>query len=183
VELAYVLKTQTIHASKIPTAPDTIHVRVEFLDLQDNLVSPHAVTISLYVDQDGKYKSASFRIEPAHIGHRDHHLSRETQPWGIKYWDGRLHAIKTTVPNSDSENPMGINRDIVIYTLLGVATGLVSCSVVFLIGYLGRYLWARVQGRKELGRRSRIISEEGTVYEKIPIISDAYATDDSELDV
>ncbi|KXG53301.1 uncharacterized protein PGRI_003510 [Penicillium griseofulvum] len=183
VELAYTLKSQTTHTNKMPTAPDTTHVRVEFLDLQGNLVSPHAVAINLYVDQDGKYKSASFRVEPAHTGHRDNHLSQETQPWVIKYWDGRLDAIKTTVPSSDNENSMDMNRDIVIHTLLGIATGLVGCSAVFLIGYLGRCLWARVQGQKELGRRSQIISEKGTVYEKIPIISEVYATDDSELDV
>ncbi|KAJ5448580.1 hypothetical protein N7445_003401 [Penicillium cf. griseofulvum] len=198
VGLAYTLKPQPIHANKMPIVPRTIHVRVEFLDIQGNLVSPHAVAIRLYVDQDRKYKSGSFRVEPAHTGHRDHHRSQKTQPWVIKYWDGRLDTIKTTAPNPtingietgsasksqflpfwtsvvdpryhpeyrpldynpDNESPISIIRDIVVPTLLGIVTGLVVCLVVFLIGYLGRFLWAHVRGQKEPGRRLRIISEE-----------------------
>ncbi|KAJ5374473.1 hypothetical protein N7517_006479 [Penicillium concentricum] len=99
VKLAYSLETQTIHKNEMGTIADMTLVRVEFLDLQGNLISPHAVAIHLHVCQDGNYEMARFRIEPARTGNQDDHFSQKSQAWVMKYWISQFGNIFNKIEN------------------------------------------------------------------------------------
>ncbi|KAJ5503807.1 hypothetical protein N7463_006681, partial [Penicillium fimorum] len=93
VKLSYTLETETIHKNEMGPMADMTLVRLEFLDLQGNLISPHAVAIHLHVCQDGKYEMARFRTEPARSGDQDDQFSQKSQPRVMKYWRSQFGTI------------------------------------------------------------------------------------------
>ncbi|KAJ5823719.1 hypothetical protein N7447_006059 [Penicillium robsamsonii] len=243
LKLSYSLETETIHKDETGTIADMTLVRLEFLDLQGNLISPHAVAIQLHICQDGKYEMARFRIEPARSGNQDDQFSQKSWPWVMKYWGSQFGIIfdkaknKATILNSAPVmktsalrgNDKIVNTEVVtnsgsktqflsvwstpavlnqypedgrphyspepgsfpmrifcyiILALLGIVIGVMGCLVGFLAGHLLMTLGERVEWRKLLGRRPRIILlEEGTIPEKCLMLSQIYMTDVSESSV
>ncbi|KAJ5169960.1 uncharacterized protein N7500_002743 [Penicillium coprophilum] len=100
VQLSHSLETQIVHKSEIGTIEDTTLVRIEFLDLRGNLVSPHAVAIHLHVCEDGKFEMDRFRIEPARSGSRGDSSLRKSPLWVVKYWELQSGTISDTIENT-----------------------------------------------------------------------------------
>ncbi|KAI3126491.1 hypothetical protein CBS147330_6279 [Penicillium roqueforti] len=110
VELSYTLDVEPLQNNDMASIADMIRVRVEWFDLQNNLVSPDAVAVDLLAYQSDKYEMTRIRVEPARGSDQDGHLYEKSQPWVINYWrtqfgsvfDKRKTAETTAAPPMES---------------------------------------------------------------------------------
>jgi hypothetical protein len=107
VEVSYTLDSRPLFTDRVGSVAGMVRVRVEFLDLHGNLVSPHAVAVNLLTYQNGDYHITRVRVEPARGGDEEDRFTQKSRPWVVKYWRTQFGSIfektKTTVSTDDAK--------------------------------------------------------------------------------
>jgi hypothetical protein len=95
-----------------------IRIRIEWFDLQGNLVSPDAVAVDLLAFQNGKYEMTRIRVEPARGSDQEDRGSQKSQTWVMNYWRTQFGSIfdKPETKSKTKSKTMAPTRDSVPVT-------------------------------------------------------------------
>ncbi|KAJ5779858.1 hypothetical protein N7457_007578 [Penicillium paradoxum] len=101
VDISYILDNRPLSTHKVGF---TVRARLQFFDLNGNLVSPNAAVIDLRTYPNGHYHITRIRMGPAWGSDKDGGFTQNSPPWVVKYWRTQYGFIFEPKPTSPIHN-------------------------------------------------------------------------------